>query len=461
MMRSTRTPVALLMSGLLDNILAGIRLALFLSVRTVDFRVSAGQYAGLLVISLACWLIGGIIRGGWPGFVNLNALMIALAQVPLVLGICCLVAWLFRRPPLLVAFAVLFTCTDPLFELVGIAVNLLSGFEAMALYAAAMNVAYMAWAFAIIVRTQILLTGWRGRRSLAAIAGFAAMFVFFVWFFPRTELWTPLSQATEGAGRERPALIKEELFHLQGGLLGKQVAELQAQRPGTEDLYFVGVAPYALQDTFMRELQVVRKLMDERFDTAGRSLALINHTATLRETPIASVTQLRSALEGVGNLMNPDEDVLFLFVSTHGSKDSHELSFELPPLALQALTPTALGRMLQDGGFKWKVIVISACFSGGFVEPLKDENSLIITSADANHSSFGCDYASDFTWFSKAFFDEGLRRNRSLTLAFEYARDAVAAREKAQGLEPSNPQMFVGSAMREKLESLTKRLDAQ
>ncbi len=456
-MRAMRATGPMLFGGLLANILAGVRLALFLPVRIVDFRVSAGQYAGLLVISLGCWLIGGMFRGGWPGFVNFSALMVALAQVPLVLGICCFVAWLFRRPPLLVAFAVLFTATDPLFELAGTAVNLLTAFEAVAPHAAAMNVAYMIWAFAVIVRTQILLTGWRRPRSLIAVAGFAVMFAFFVWFFPRTELWTPLSQLNAGAEPQRPGLIQEELFHLQAGMLERQLATLAPQRAGIEDLYFIGVAPYASQDTFMQELQVVRKLMDERFDTAGRSIALINHTATLREAPIASVTQLRNTLGAVGKLMNPDEDVLFLFVTTHGS-ERHELSFELPPLALQPLPPTALGRMLHDGGFKWKVIVISACFSGGFIEPLKDDNSIIITAADAKHSSFGCEYSSDFTWFSKAFFDEGLRNRRSLTDAFQHAREAVAAREKDQGLAPSSPQMFIGGAMRGKLESLTRRL---
>jgi hypothetical protein len=459
-MRDTRNSAAMLFGGLLTNILAGARLALFLPVRVVDFRVTAGQYAGLLVVSLVCWLIGGMIRGGWPGFVNFSALMVALAQVPLVLGICCFVAWLFRRPPLLIAFAVMFTSTDPLFELVGTAVNLLTGLEAVSPFAATLNVAYMIWAFAVIVRTQILLTGWRRRRSAIAVAGFALMFAFFVWFFPRTELWTPLPEAGADAEQERAGLIQEELFHLQGSLLGQLVADLEPQRPGTEDLYFVGVAPYALQDTFMRELQVVRKLMDERFDTEGRSISLINHTATLREAPIASVTQLRNTLDAVGKLMNPDEDVLFLFLTTHGSA-THELSFELPPLALQPLTPTALGRMLQDGGFKWKVIVISACFSGGFIEPLKDDNTIIITAADAQHSSFGCEYSSDFTWFSKAFFDEGLRRKRSLTEAFQHAREAVAAREKEAGLEPSNPQMYAGGAARAKLDSLTRRLDAR
>ena len=39
---------------------------------------------------------------------------------------------------------------------------------------------------------------------------------------------------------------------------------------------------------------------------------------------------------------------------------------------------------LNDSGVKWKIVVISACFSGGYIEPLKDDHSLIVTAADAH-----------------------------------------------------------------------------
>ena len=59
--------------------------------------------------------------------------------------------------------------------------------------------------------------------------------------------------------------------------------------------------------------------------------------------------------------------------------------------------------------------------------------------------------------------DEALRGEAdsgsySFTGAFERAKVAVTAREKAEGYEPSNPQMFVGNAMREKLKALEARL---
>jgi hypothetical protein len=149
--------------------------------------------------------------------------------------------------------------------------------------------------------------------------------------------------------------------------------------------------------------------------------------------------------------------VLFLYITTHGSENG-ELSVELPPLELSQIRPAALSRMLHDSGIKWKVLVISACYSGGFIEPLKDENTLVITATDAHNQSFGCDNGKDFTWFGKAYFDEALRRTRSFPEAFEFARQAVAQREHEQNLPASNPQMYVGAAIKDKLTALEARL---
>jgi hypothetical protein len=145
--------------------------------------------------------------------------------------------------------------------------------------------------------------------------------------------------------------------------------------------------------------------------------------------------------------------VLFLFLTSHGSED-HRLAMEFWPLQLADIDPGMLKQMLDASGIRWRVIVISACYSGGFIEPLKDSRTLIMTAADPEHSSFGCGADSDLTYFGKAYFDEALRETRSLTAAFELARKSIAAREGAQGYEPSNPQMFLGEEMAAKLRQM-------
>jgi hypothetical protein len=444
------------LSRLFINLKAGTRLALFLPVRTLDFRVSGADYAMLLGLSLTSWLLGGMLRTGFPGSVDGAALSGGLAQVPLVLLICMLAAALFQRPPLVLAFAVLLTSVDPVFEAVAVALHYLVAFEPLAPYVTVAPLLFLGWGFAVVLRAQWLLTGWRGARSIVGAGLFAGSMLVFVLFFPRTELWV---HAAEADPEDPSALLSEDVFHLQGELLQSQLEQLKPERPGIADLYLLSVAAYGLQDTFAKELIAVRQMMADRFDTAGRAVSLVNHPSTLRDAPIASVSNMRRAVEGVAEVMNPDEDLLLLHITTHGNQDPN-LAFELPPLQLQPLTPSALARMLADSGMKWKVVVISACFSGGFVEALKDANTLIVTSADARHSSFGCEYESDYTWFSKAFFDHALRRTLSFTDAFEQARREVAEREQRAGFEHSNPQIFVGEAIREKLASLERRLAA-
>ena len=277
------------------------------------------------------------------------------------------------------------------------------------------------------------------------------MIVIGFFAFPRTDVWL------EPAEDEEPApLAEERLFHLQGELIERALAAIERGRPGVRELYFVGFAPDASQDVFLHEMRFVRRLFEERYATAGRSIALVNSYDALEEFPIASMTNLERALRRVAERMNGDEDVLFLYLSAHGYED-HRLSAVQPPLELASLTPTALARTLQGAGIKWRVIVVSACYSGAYIEPLRDANSIVITASAEDRTSFGCETGRDFTYFGEAYFRDALARTRSFTQAFELAKAAVAKREAAEKLTPSLPQMWVGRALAAHLEQPADR----
>src|SRR5207253_6457670 len=125
-----RSRTDMLWDGLKHNLLAGTRLALFLPVRALDFRISIGQYVALVFASLAFWLAGGMLRAGFPGTVDFGALTVALAEIPLLLGACLVAARLFREAQLAVAFAVLLVATDPGVEVVGAALEAATGLGA-------------------------------------------------------------------------------------------------------------------------------------------------------------------------------------------------------------------------------------------------------------------------------------------------------------------------------------------
>jgi hypothetical protein len=258
-------------------------------------------------------------------------------------------------------------------------------------------------------------------------------------------------------GEAETYAASEEILELQPRLLAERLEAVAAERPGVVDLYFVSFAPYAGDDVFRRELDVIQPLMDQRFDTAGRSLRLVNSERTLREFPLATVSNLRRVLTAVAAQMNRDEDVLFLYLTTHGTP-RFDLATRLEPLSLYTLDPPALARMLDDAGIRNRVIVVSACYSGGFVDALANPDTLIMTAARRDRTSFGCDNRSDFTWFGRALFDEGLRRSLSFERAFAVALPAIAEREKAAGFEPSEPQIAAGERIRARLGEFERRL---
>ena len=81
------------------------------------------------------------------------------------------------------------------------------------------------------------------------------------------------------------------------------------------DWYFLGVGGAAYQSVFRREVESVQSLFDNRFDTNGHSLVLINDDDTTLSQPIATRTSISKAIETIAERMNTDEDVLFLFLT--------------------------------------------------------------------------------------------------------------------------------------------------
>jgi hypothetical protein len=276
------------------------------------------------------------------------------------------------------------------------------------------------------------------------------------YLLPRGELWEAKYEAKDSP-RYALSIDREENFHAQPALFKDALDALAPERPGITDLYFVGFAAYANEDVFMKELRVIEPLFKQRFDTQDRSIVLINNPQSAATTPIATGTNLAMTFHRLAKTMNVEEDIAFLYFTSHGSKQ-HELSVNFWPLKLNQITPISLKKMFDDAGIKWRVIVVSACYSGGYIEPLKDEHTLVMTASDANNTSFGCGSESDFTYFGKAVFDEELRKTFSFTQAFEQAKASILKREKADNFEPSNPQIIVGEKIAEKLKEFETRL---
>jgi Peptidase C13 family len=156
----------------------------------------------------------------------------------------------------------------------------------------------------------------------------------------------------------------------------------------------------------------------------------------------ATLKSLAATLQAEAKKMDGENDILPLILTSHGSRDG--LAVKAGRLA-ETLTPSNLAKMLHRTGLRHKVVIISACYSGVFIPWIADADTLVITAADANHASFGCEDKAKWTYFGDAFFNVALRRAQSLKDAFLLARSLVSKRELRQGFEPSRPQLAGGA----------------
>lgn len=251
-------------------------------------------------------------------------------------------------------------------------------------------------------------------------------------------------------------VLEEAALYEQPKLLQQALDRIDPSIPGKSDWYFMGVAGFSDQNVFRSEINKVRELFDVRFGTSGHSLALVNNNYTWLDEPIATKTSILRGLKTIGQQMNADEDVLFMTLSSHGDQDFIHLSN--PPLAMDNLDATWLREALDASGIRWRVIVVSACYSGSFIDELASPTTVVITASAADKMSFGCTNTAEMTYFGQAFFAESLRENTSFSDAFKDAAYRVQERELYMGFEPSEPQMVIGSLMETALPAFEQAL---
>ena len=265
-----------------------------------------------------------------------------------------------------------------------------------------------------------------------------------------TRLWVPeeQSQAQESDDADQA----EALFYDQPSRIAAAVARVAPSQPGKPGFYFVGFAGDGSQGVFRRETLFANEVFGARFGSLERSVLLINDTDDRDSYPLASVSGLEQTLKVLAARMDLEQDVLVLFLSSHGSEDGLEVENGSLPLA--QLAPEDVREALDAAGIRWRVIVVSACHSGVFVDALKGETAAILTASDAAHESFGCDDDRELTWFGEAFLKDSLPVSASLQDAFHKAAGLIAQREDTEHEVHSNPQLFVGELMQRKLAEL-------
>jgi len=330
----------------------------------------------------------------------------------------------------------------------------------------AVTALYIIWAFGSIFALFRSVTVGARWTKLARTAGYFAATFLVTYAFPHLPVFaSPEFQlatanvweqrraaAIEKVRAERPHVDAGQVALAQPALLDTAVSSLVPPPNHAPGIYTIGVAGFSAEDVFLKELNGALSALGQVLPIEGRTLRLVNNLSLVNAAPIASMQNFAAAVHAVGKLMNKDDDILLLFMTSHGSPDGFALVME--GVGHNTLRPDEVAGVLEDEGIKNRIVIVSACYSGTFMKPLMNDNSIVLTASDENNASFGCSNEREWTYFGDALFNRALRPGVNLQQAFDQAKQMIAGLESEGKLPPSNPQGYFGPALVAKLQPL-------
>jgi hypothetical protein len=150
-------------------------------------------------------------------------------------------------------------------------------------------------------------------------------------------------------------------------------------------------------------------------------------------------TEVGNISDTLWDLSNRTKGGCLLYFSSHGTPDGLLVGQTIVhPAKLDTIVSNACGA-------RPTIVVISACYSGAFVDILRGPNRMIMTAARADRSSFGCGGTTKYPYFDECFLGSIDNAHDFRGLAVR-TKDCVARMEKQTGMTPpSEPQISIGS----------------
>lgn len=206
-------------------------------------------------------------------------------------------------------------------------------------------------------------------------------------------------------------------------------------------IIFAGFAMHSQSKAFRNDVLLAEQRVKE-IDPNALMLKLANPAHDQpTDWPQATAENFALVMSKTAEVARPRDRVL-LFISTHSNPGL--LNISAGGKNLQPLTPQALSDALAPLNKVPVLVVLSACYSGAFVEPLKAPNRVVITATDARRTSFQCKYSGNHTPFAEALFGQAGGASLSVTDWMGEAQKSIAAQEKRRKLPASQPRIFVG-----------------
>ena len=421
-------------------------------LKSADAEPRGNPSAAIMVLTLSClsaWMaVDWWQRQPDPEF-SIDGIPLLAWYVLAVLALAGLLRWRVRPRPAFGAMLILALGAVPVpLLLVGVVAFYL---EQPWLWWAGLAALYLCVFF---MRGLHAVTG-RPQRSTALLG---VLFVAaFIWSSDAADaipdVWNPRDAAVLGVAPEDVLADREAALFEQADRIDAALEPVQRGDTAAPQAFFLGFAGVGDQKVFAQEIGLASRVLGERFNVGDRHLSLINDQRDLERAPLASVTALNYALQGIAERMDTGKDVLFLSISSHGSEEP-SIAVSNSGFPLSSLTAEDLAEALHESGIQWRVILISACYAGGFIDALRDPKTIVITAAAKDRTSFGCSNDSDLTYFGEAFYRDALPGAKSLRGAFEAAQKAIAEREQSEHETPSNPQAYFGAEMAAKLAAM-------
>lgn len=243
------------------------------------------------------------------------------------------------------------------------------------------------------------------------------------------------------AKRFEPLEIEDALVD-QAARITAAVTALPPHPDGAE-MPVLAIGGEGYQAIFDREARRAAAVLAARGH--GPALVMSNTPEQVKTGLLASRRTVPLALAALGARARPG-DTLVLYLTSHGGEDA-SVSMEAPYIEFAPFTATELAKALDAAGFSRRIIILSACFAGSWIDSLASPTTIVIAAAAADRTSFGCDDQRQYTLFGEAMLSELAVPGQSLATAFERARHRITAAEHSERVTPSLPEARVGSDM--------------
>lgn len=164
---------------------------------------------------------------------------------------------------------------------------------------------------------------------------------------------------------------------------------------------------------------------------------------------VADPVTVTEALDEVAEATRRATRGCLLYFTSHGSPRGMVFGPD------QTLAPADMANLVRQWcGTRPAVVIVSACYSGAFVNALAAPSRMVLTAASRERTSFGCGAEETYPWFDGCVIESLPAASDFLALAAE-TRACVARKEQEAGIAlPSEPQLFVGAEMQLRLPTL-------